>query len=113
MTDWNHGPAKTKPVLDYLERCAREMRTVTYKEVGEACEIAPVGLGRQLAFIRDEVCRARGLPWLTAIVVQSANDRRPGEGFVPEGTTFNSHDAVQMWRGMVLQVFATEWGAIE
>lgn len=83
-TAWSYVPAKTEEVFEYL--------------------------------IRDEVCRARKLPWLTAIAV-SANSRLPSGGFFPDdaGVSANleSDDFKIWWRGMVLQVFATDWSAVE
>ena len=113
---WSYVPAKTEEVFEYLKKAAREMRTVTYIELAEAVGLAAVGIGFPLGYIRDEVCRARKLPWLTAIAV-SANTRLPSGGFFPDdaGVSANleSDDFKIWWRGMVLQVFATDWSAVE
>src|SRR5690606_7047322 len=69
-------PAKTEAVFDYLRLCARQMRTVTYKEVAEATVLAKPGVGRPLGYIRDQICIARGLPWLNA----RSEERRVGKG---------------------------------
>lgn len=100
-------PAKTKDVFEYLKKCASEMRTASYGEIGKATNVAPVGIGNQLGYIRDHVCREKGLPWLNAIAV-NAETWRPGESFLPVGVAVG-RDEERMWRGMVLQVFAYEW----
>jgi hypothetical protein len=103
-------PTKTKQVFEYLKKCASEMRTATYGEIGEATNVAPVGIGSQLGYIRDHVCREQGLPWLNAIAV-NASTRRPGDSFLPSGIAVG-RDEERMWRGMVLQVFVFDWGQI-
>jgi hypothetical protein len=104
------APAKAREVFEYLKGCADEMRTVTYKEVADETDLAPVGLGHQLGYIRDEICRKRGLPWLSAIVV-SSETRKPGSGFVPGDVSFGD-EGNRLWRGMVLHVFAFDWDAV-
>jgi alkylated DNA nucleotide flippase Atl1 len=103
-------PPATDAVFAYLKRCAREMRTVTYGELGAAVGLPSTGVGRQLGYIRDHVCRPRGLPWLNALAVNAAT-RRPGERFLPEGFTMNGQEEL-FWRGMVLQVYAFNWRPI-
>jgi hypothetical protein len=105
------APAKTREVFEYLKTCAGEMRTVTYKEVADVTDLAPVGLAYQLGYIRDEICRKRGLPWLSAIVVGSES-RTPGSGFLPEDVSFGDAGN-RLWRGMVLHVFAFDWDAVQ
>ena len=109
-------PAQTEEVFEYLKKAAREMRTVTCGEIAADTGLAAPGTGYPLGYIRDEVCRARGLPWLSAIAV-SATTRLPGGAFLPEGAgvsaDLDSEDFKIWWRGMVLQVFATDWLVIE
>ncbi len=90
------------------------MRTVTYKELAKSAKLAQPGIGLPLGYIRDEVCRARGLPWLTVIAVSS--DRwLPGAAYLPTGATIEMEpgDFRVWWRAMVLQVFATDWRDVE
>jgi hypothetical protein len=101
------APAKTKQVFDYLKKCAYDMRTVTYGELAEAVGLAPSGIGYQLGYIRDRICRTQGLPWLNAIAVRTS-DRRASHGFLPEGVQIGDGEE-RLWRGMVLQVFAYDW----
>jgi hypothetical protein len=96
-------PAKTREVFEYLKKCASQVRTASYGEIGKATDVAPVGIGKQLGYIRDEVCRAKGLPWLNAIAV-NADTWRPGDSLLPAGVAVG-RDEERMWRGMVLQVF--------
>ena len=80
---------------------------MTYDELDEECGLAPSGTGYQRGFVRDEICRRRGLPWLGAIVV-NPDTRPPGGSFLPEGVTLGD-DGDRLWRGMVLHVFAFDW----
>lgn len=113
---WERMPAKTGEVLQYLKKAAREMRIVTYGEIASDAGLAASGTGSPLGYIRDEVCRTRGLPWLTAIAV-NAGTKLPGGSFFPDGAgleaDLESDDFRIWWRAMVLQVFATDWSAVE
>ena len=104
------SPAKTREVFEYLKRRANDMRTVTYGELAKACGLAPSGIGYQLGHVRDEICRQRGLPWLSAIAVNT-DTRRPGGSFLPEGVALGD-DGDRLWRGMVLHVFAYDWSSV-
>ena len=113
MTIWDNAPKNTRAVFEHLRLLAKRMRVVTYGEIAEAIgrseqrQIAPVSLAYPLGFIRDEICRPRGLPWLNAIAV--GGDRwLPGESFLPEGVALGEDERV-LWRGMVLAVFAYPW----
>ena len=103
-------PAKTPEVFDYLKRCALEMRTVPYREIANAVELAYLGHA-PLNYIRDEICIPRNLPWLSALAV-SGKTRIPSPGWLPNDATIACADLPQFWRGMVLQVFATDWSAV-
>jgi len=105
------APAKTREVFDYLKKCADDMRTVTYGEVAEQTALAAPGLTHQLAYIRDQICRPRGIPWLSAIVVNTQT-RRPGHAFLPGDISFGD-DGDRLWRGMVLHVFAFDWEPVQ
>lgn len=105
-------PAKTREVFEYLKGCASQMRTVTYKEIAEEVNLAKPGVGRPLGYIRDDICRSRGLPWLSAIVVNTHTDR-PGRSFMPEGISLTDIDKELLWRGMVIQVFAFDWLSVD
>lgn len=110
MTQPVRIPAKTRQVFNYLKRCASQMRTVTYGEIAEEVNLAKPGVGRPLGYIRDQICRNRGLPWLNAIAVNAYTDR-PGTGFLPEDMNISETDQELLWRGMVLQVFAFDWSS--
>ncbi len=114
MTEPEPG-AKTKEVFDYLKQCAQRMRTATYEEVAAATGLVAPGLGRPLNYIRD-LCRRRSLPWLTAIVVNTRTWRPSAStSFLPDDIekVCNERDKERLWRGMVLQVFAYDWSAVE
>jgi hypothetical protein len=116
MATWDRMPKNTPAVFDHLVILAGEMRTATYSQVAcaigedEGREIAPVSLGWPLGFIRDRVCRDRGLPWLNALVV-NAGTRLPGDSFLPSEIEFGD-DAHVLWRGAVLMVFAYPWETV-
>ena len=109
-------PAKTDDVFRHLASAARDMRLVTYGELAREVGLANLGTGKPLGYIRDEVCRARGLPWLNAIAV--AKDGLPGEAFFPDDSGLslnpeNRDDFKVWWKAMVLQVFATDWSTVD
>jgi len=104
------APAKTEQVFDYLKKCAADMRTATYGEIATACGLASFGVGLQLGYVRDDICRKRGLPWPSAIAV-NAGTRRPGGNFLSEGVALGD-DGDRLWRGMVLHLFAHDWTSV-
>ena len=110
MSERPDPPVKSAEILAILKRCAHEMRTITYGELGPKVGLPPRFLGPQLGYIRDHVCRAHGRPWLAAIAVNTGT-MRPGDGFVPEGMNLNADDD-HWWRGMVLQVYAYDWSDV-
>ena len=105
-------PAKTPEVFDYLKQCAREMRTATYHEIGVAVGLPERSLNRQLDYIRDEVCIPQGLPWLSALAVNTKT-RMPGDRWLPEGVAVSDDHLPTVWRGIVLQVFAVDWSKVQ
>ncbi len=104
-------PAKTLDVFEYLKQCAGERRTATYLEIADEVGLMPMGLGRQLNYIRDEICRPKGLPWLSALAVNEKT-RMPGAGWLPDETITSSDNLPLFWGGIVLQVFATNWSNV-
>ena len=105
-------PARTEEVFRVLKEAARKMRTVEYGDLAEEVGLAKPGVGMPLGYIRDELCRARGLPWLTALAVSRINGL-PGGSFLPDGISLPKDDFPVWWRAMVLQVFATDWAEVE
>ncbi len=104
-------PARTKAIFDHLKTRAFQMRTVTYEEIADLFDLAKPGVGLPLDYIRDEICRKQGLPWLNAIVVNKKTDR-PGDKFIPDDTYLTEKDQELFWRGMVIQVFAFDWSNV-
>ena len=104
-------PARTPEVFAYLKRCAREMRTATYGEIGDAVNLPAIGVNTPLNHIRDRVCLPKGLPWLSALAV-NGRTRLPSDGWLPDGAAIGDEHLPIVWRGIVLQVFATNWDAI-
>lgn len=117
MSIWTDAPKNSRQVFEYLKTLAARMRTESYGEIASAIgleesrEIAPVSLRYPLGFIRDRICRPRGLPWLNALAV-NAETGLPGDSFLPEGVAFGEDERV-LWRGAVLAVFGYPWESIE
>jgi hypothetical protein len=116
-TIWNGAPKNTEAVYRHLTRQASLMRVEFYGEIAAAIaeaegrQIAPISLRFPLGFIRDEICRRRGLPWLNALAVNDSS-WLPGDSFLPEGAAFG-HDEQVLWRGAVLSVFAYPWETVD
>jgi hypothetical protein len=113
MSIWTNAPKNTKAVFEHLKSLARLMRTSPYGEIAAAIglredrEIAPISLRFPLGFIRDDICRARGLPWLNSLAV-NASTGLPGDDFLPDGVAFGDDQRV-LWRGAVLAVYCYPW----
>ena len=116
MSIWDGAPKNSRAVFEHLKVLAKRMRVETYGEIAEAIgerenrRIAPVSLSHPLGFIRDRICRERGLPWINALAV-NAGSYLPGDSFLPEGIAFGADEQV-LWRGAVLSVFAYPWETV-
>jgi hypothetical protein len=104
-------PARSKVIFEHLKLCAFQMRTVTYEEIADQFNLAKLGVGHQLNYIRDEICRKQGLPWLNALVVNKKTNR-PGDKFIPNDANLTEKDQELFWRGMVMQVFSFDWSKV-
>ena len=72
--------------LPHLVQLAESHDTITYGELAQRMRVPnPRTLAWPLWYIRDEICRKRKLPMITAIVVTKGTGL-PGAGFLPEGT---------------------------
>lgn len=117
MSIWDSSPKNTEVLWSHLVSMAEQMRVETYGEVAEAIglaqgrEVAAVGLGPALDFIRDEICFERGLPLLNAIAVNS-HTWRPGESFLPPGMCFGPSED-HIWRAVVAAAFSYPWHTVE
>jgi len=116
MSIWDEAPKNSRAVFEHLKVLAKRMRVESYGEIAEAIgeqedrEIAPVSLNYPLGFIRDSICRPRGLPWLNALAV-NATTWLPGESFLPQGVAFGDDELI-LWRGAVLAVFGYPWDSV-
>ncbi|MCB9647869.1 MAG: hypothetical protein H6730_14865 [Deltaproteobacteria bacterium] len=116
-TIWTKAPKNSEAVYKHLTRQASLMRVESYGEIAatiaeaEGRQIAPISLRFPLGFIRDEICRPRGLPWLVALAVNDST-WLPGDSFLPDGVAFGQDEAV-LWRGAVLSVFAYPWETVD
>ena len=71
--------------LPHLVHRAKMRKTITYQELADKIDRHWRVTRHLLAYIRDDICIARGLPLITAIVVNKAT-RLPGSSWLPEGT---------------------------
>jgi hypothetical protein len=116
MSIWDDAPKNSRAVFEHLKSLAKRMRVETYGEIADAIganesrTIAAVSLNKPLGFIRDKICRRRGLPWLNALAV-SGKTWSPGDSFLPEGVAFGEDEHV-LWRGAVLAVFGYPWESV-
>ena len=116
MSIWNEAPKNSRAVYEHLKSLAKKMRVESYGEIATAIgqkenrKIAPVSLNHPLGFIRDKICRPRGLPWINALAVSSST-WLPGENFLPEGIAFDDDEKI-LWRGAVLSVFGYPWETV-
>ena len=88
---------------------------MTHGEVARECGGAAVGVGRIIGdCIRDCICKPRGLPYLSVIVVNK-DVQYPDDGYygMPELNGLDEQFQEQVWRGMVLRVFAYDWSHVE
>ncbi len=117
MSIWNVAPKNSQAVFEYLKLLAKRMSVETYGEIATAISaaenrnITAISLRSPLGFIRDSICRPRGLPWLNALAVNQ-DTRVPGDSFLPEGMTFGQDDEI-LWRGVVLAVFGYPWETLK
>ena len=109
-------PDKTIKVFHYLRQRSSEEQPATYGEIAAATDIPfTPNVIPHLNRIRDEICRPRGLPWLSAIAVNSGTKlpgKRPddsGYGIIPDDMVISDELFPTWWRGMVTLVFATDW----
>lgn len=113
MSIWTNAPKNSQAVFEHLKLLAQRMRVESYIEIARAIgesegrTIAAVSLNRPLGFIRDEICRKNGYPWLNALAV-NLHTWLPGDSFLPKGVAFGKDEQI-LWRGTVLAVFAYPW----
>lgn len=116
MSIWDEAPKNSRSLFEYLKEMAKKMRVESYGEIAKAIgdkenrEIAPVGLGDPLGFIRDQICRPRSLPWLNALAVNN-NNWLPGDSFLPPDVDFGNDERI-LWKGAVLAVFGYPWDSV-
>lgn len=83
-----------------LARAARRRRILTYATVADPLGVPPIGLARPLARILD-LCRERGYPPLTVLVVNRRTGR-PGGGYCGPADLDRSRE----------EVYAFRWGDV-
>ena len=115
MTSTNTDNARDNAyrALPHLVYYAHLEKTITYGELGKRIGIHHRSVRFLLCYIRDEICRRRGLPLLNVIVVYKSNGL-PGKSFLPEDL---SHLTCEEYRRRFVElrdkVFAySGWDAI-
>jgi len=85
MTSTNTDNARDNAyrALPHLVYYAHLEKTITYGELGRRIGIHYRSVRFLLGYIRDEICRRRGLPLLNVIVVNKSTGL-PGKSFLPE-----------------------------
>lgn len=107
-------PKYTPEILAELKRCADAMTTITYGDLAERVGAHQRNTNRPLGYIRDEICRRHGRPWLSVLAV-NAKSRWPGNAWTQDDSiqVLKEEDGKRIWRGMVLQVYAYDWSGVE
>jgi len=82
-TDYTINNARL--ALPHLVYHAQMHETITYGEISRKINRHWRAARYFLGFIRDNICFKKGLPYISAIVV-NAGTRMPGKGFLPKGT---------------------------
>lgn len=70
--------------LPHLVDAAKRRELITYKQLASKVGCHHRALSYPLGYIRDDICRVRGLPMLTAIVINQGL-KHPGDSWLPEG----------------------------
>ena len=100
-------------ILPHLLACADKRETITYGELARRVDWHHRPLRYALYHVRDEICRPRGLPLITAIVV-TRNTGLPDESFLPEGTADLAEDdyraRFEYWRDKVFD--CPQWAGL-
>ncbi len=99
--------------LPHLVHCAELRETITYGELGTKIGIHHRPVRFLLGYIRDEICRKRGLPLLNVIVVNK-DTGVPGESFLAGGTSqLTDEEYKQRFEDLRDEVFAyAEWDVL-
>lgn len=117
MPIWDDAPANSREVFEHLKTIAKKMRVESYGEIAAAISkregrmVTAIGLNQPLGFIRDKICRPRGLPWLNVLAVNNQT-WFPGDSFLPSDVTFGEDERF-LWRGAVLAVFGYPWDSVK
>ena len=90
-TNTNNARDNAYHTLPHLVYYAHLEKTITYGELGRRIGIYHRSLSFLLGYIRDEICRRRGLPLLNVIVVYKSNGL-PGKSFLPEDLSHLTHE---------------------
>lgn len=113
MTYTNNARDNAYRALPHLVYYAHLEETITYGELGRRIGIHPRPVRFLLGYIRDEICRRRGLPLLNVIVVKKSTGL-PGESFLPGGTShLTDEDYRRRFEELRDQVFSyAGWDAL-
>jgi len=112
-TNTNNARNNAYRAIPHLVYYAHLGRTVTYGGLGRRIGIHHRPVRFLLGYIRDEICRRRGLPLLNVIVVNK-DTGLPGKSFLPEDTShLTDEEYRRRFEELRDEVFAyTEWDAL-
>lgn len=110
MTYTNNARDNAYRALPHLFYYAHLEETITYGELGRRIGIHHRPVRFLLGYIRDEICRRRGLPLLNVIVVKKSTGL-PGKSFLPEDLShLTDEEYKRRFEELRDEVFAyTEW----
>lgn len=113
MTYTNNARDNAYRALPHLVYYAHLRETITYGEIGRRIGIHHRPVRFLLGYIRDEICRRRGLPLLNVIVVKK-DTGLPGVSFLPEDTShLTAEEYERRFEDLRDEVFAyAEWDAL-
>lgn len=103
----------TYRALPHLVYYAHLEKTITYGELGRRIGMHPRSVRFLHGYIRDEICRRRGLLLLNVIVVNKSKGL-PGKSFLPEDLShLTDEEYRRRFVGLRDEVFAYEgWDAL-
>ena len=104
-------PERTDAMFRAIAAAASRGKTVTYQQLETATGLPARFQARQLEYIRDEICRRHGRPWLTVIVVQKWIGE-PSSGWFPADLD-KPDDLATFRKNMEQKVFDYDWSSVE
>jgi hypothetical protein len=77
--------------MPHLVNCAKEGKTITYKEIGDKINCYHRSFYQALYYIRDEFCIKNGHPIISGLVVK-VDTQLPGKGWHPNANKWTKQE---------------------